>query len=117
MWFLNLSLIETDFRQNWSYRAKNSTLRAIRKAGFNETTFPRIESIILVTEPEAAAIYTARHLKEDKEIEFLEACNFDYYLTLVVNVCCICAPELALTYDSWGSVLYYAMLVVAQWSV
>ena len=28
--------------------------------------------MILVTEPEAAALYTARHLKEDKNTEFLK---------------------------------------------
>ncbi|CZR64187.1 uncharacterized protein PAC_14084 [Phialocephala subalpina] len=56
----------------WSYRAKNSTLRAIKKAGFNEQTFPNLTDIIMVTEPEAAAIYTARHLKEDKKTEFLK---------------------------------------------
>jgi hypothetical protein len=29
--------------------------------------------MILVTEPEAAAIYTARYLKEDKKTDFLKA--------------------------------------------
>jgi molecular chaperone DnaK (HSP70) len=57
----------------WSYRAQNSTLRAIRTAGFNEQTFPNLVSIMMVAEPEAAAIYTARYLKEDKRTEFLKA--------------------------------------------
>jgi molecular chaperone DnaK (HSP70) len=58
--------------QNWSYRAKNATLRAVRHAGFNESTFKNLNDMILVTEPEAAALYTARHLKEDKHTEFLK---------------------------------------------
>lgn len=65
---------DTKSFQKWSYRAKNSTLRAIKKAGFNEQTFPNLTDIIMVTEPEAAAIYTARHLKEDKKTEFLKVC-------------------------------------------
>ncbi|KUJ14621.1 actin-like ATPase domain-containing protein [Mollisia scopiformis] len=56
----------------WSYRARNSTIRAIKEAGFNELTYPNLENIIMVTEPVAAAIYTARHLKEDKKVEFLK---------------------------------------------
>ena len=33
-------------------------------AGFNRESFPRLNDVILVTEPEAAAVYTARYLKE-----------------------------------------------------
>lgn len=50
----------------------NSTYRVIKKAGFNEETFPSLNEIITVTEPEAAAIFTARYLKEDKKTEFLK---------------------------------------------
>jgi hypothetical protein len=50
----------------WSFRAKNSTLRAIRNAGFNEQAFPHLDKYIMVTEPEAAALYTARFLKEEE---------------------------------------------------
>lgn len=71
----------TKMSQKWSYRAKNSTLRAIKKAGFNEQTFPNLTDIIMVTEPEAAAIYTARHLKEDKKTEFLK-------VSFVSSLCC-----------------------------
>jgi hypothetical protein len=46
-------------------------LRAIRQAGFNEKTFTNLGDMILVTEPEAAALYTARHLKEEGT-EFLK---------------------------------------------
>ncbi|KAI9868488.1 MAG: hypothetical protein M1813_005932 [Trichoglossum hirsutum] len=55
----------------WSYRAKNSTLRAVKKAGFNEESFPNLQDIIMVSEPEAAAIYTARYLKENAKKELL----------------------------------------------
>jgi hypothetical protein len=52
--------------------AKNSTLRAIRNAGFNEEAFPHLREFIMVTEPEAAAVYTARYLKETMGREFLK---------------------------------------------
>ena len=42
----------------------NSTYRAITKAGFNGNTFQKLANVIIITEPEAAALYTARHLKE-----------------------------------------------------
>lgn len=57
--------------QGWSYRAKNSTFRAIRHAGFNELNFPNLQRFLLVTEPEAAAIYTAQYLKQ-QEAELLK---------------------------------------------
>jgi hypothetical protein len=58
--------------QKWSYRAKNSTLRAVRNAGFNEKSFPGLRDMIMTTEPEAAAIYTARHLKEEEGDNFMK---------------------------------------------
>jgi hypothetical protein len=48
----------------WSYKAKNATYRAITLAGFNKETFPGLQDIMLLAEPEAAAVYTARYLKE-----------------------------------------------------
>jgi len=42
------------------------------KAGFNNENFPRLNNMILVTEPEAAAIYTARYLKEVMGQDFLK---------------------------------------------
>ncbi|KAF2495164.1 hypothetical protein BU16DRAFT_539159 [Lophium mytilinum] len=57
---------------DWAYRAKNSTLRAIRNAGFNEQNFPKLQDIIMVTEPEAAAMYTARYLKTKMQKDFLK---------------------------------------------
>ena len=36
----------------------------LTKAGFDESQFPRLNEVILVTEPEAAAAYTARYLNE-----------------------------------------------------
>lgn len=38
-------------------------------------TFPKLESIIFVTEPEAAAIYTARYLKGSMGQDFLKVCQ------------------------------------------
>jgi len=72
---MKLSML-TENQQDWSYRAKNSTLHAIQKSGFNEKNFPKLSDIIMITEPEAAAIFTARHLKEEKQEEFLKASNY-----------------------------------------
>ncbi|KIW07011.1 uncharacterized protein PV09_01906 [Verruconis gallopava] len=56
---------------DWGYDAMNSTYRAVTKAGFNEKTFPKLEDVMFVTEPEAAAIYTARYYEELNE-QFLK---------------------------------------------
>ena len=58
--------------KSWSYRAQDSTLRAVRNSGFNEKTFPLLKDIIMATEPEAAAVYTARHLKQELGQDFLK---------------------------------------------
>ena len=50
----------------WSYKARNATYRAITLAGFNKDTFPKLENIKMLAEPEAAAVYTARYLKEEE---------------------------------------------------
>ncbi|KAH7342511.1 hypothetical protein BKA65DRAFT_504250 [Rhexocercosporidium sp. MPI-PUGE-AT-0058] len=55
----------------WGYRAKNSTFRALERAGFNRMTFPNLKDLLLVSEPKAAAIYTARYLKEANGGNFL----------------------------------------------
>ena len=47
----------------WSEAAKDATLRAFRKAGFNNTALPMLKREILVTEPEAAAIHTIQSLR------------------------------------------------------
>ncbi|OXV10191.1 hypothetical protein Egran_02048, partial [Elaphomyces granulatus] len=57
----------------WSYTAKNSIFRALTRAGFNQNTFPNLIDMLLVSEPEAAAIYTARYLKELDGADFLKA--------------------------------------------
>jgi hypothetical protein len=45
--------------------AMNSTYRALIKAGFNRTSFPKLQDIMFITEPEAAALYTARHYRDE----------------------------------------------------
>jgi hypothetical protein len=55
----------------WTYRAKNSTFRALTRAGFDENAFPKLTDVLLVSEPVAAAIYTARYLKEIEGVNFL----------------------------------------------
>ncbi|OQV06071.1 hypothetical protein CLAIMM_10703 [Cladophialophora immunda] len=56
----------------WSYRAKNSTFRALTNAGFNQEYFPKLANVLFITEPEAAAIYTARYLKDEIHEIFLK---------------------------------------------
>ena len=47
----------------WSDVAKDSTLRAVNKAGFNTTELPQLKRTVLTTEPEAAAIYTIQSMR------------------------------------------------------
>lgn len=47
----------------WSDRAKFLTLEAVAKAGFNELGSSQSTTVILVTEPEAAALYTIRNMR------------------------------------------------------
>lgn len=56
---------------DWSYMAMNSTFRALTKAGFNKENFPKLEDVMFITEPEAAALYTARHYRDELREEFL----------------------------------------------
>ncbi|OCK81694.1 actin-like ATPase domain-containing protein [Lepidopterella palustris CBS 459.81] len=53
----------------WSDQAKDRTFRAINKAKFDNTYFKRLREIVMVTEPEAAALYTLRSLKLEDEDE------------------------------------------------
>ncbi|KIW07496.1 uncharacterized protein PV09_01461 [Verruconis gallopava] len=50
---------------DWSPKAKNSTYRAVINAGFNQKNFRNMKKVFMVTEPEAAALYAIRWLKED----------------------------------------------------
>lgn len=56
----------------WSYEARNATFKALSDAGFNASRFPTMRDMIMVTEPEAAAYFTARHLQETRGGEFLK---------------------------------------------
>ncbi|KAL1604233.1 hypothetical protein SLS59_004027 [Nothophoma quercina] len=48
----------------WTDLAKDRTLQAIDKAGFNKLEFPQLtQQPILITEPEAAALYTIKTLR------------------------------------------------------
>jgi hypothetical protein len=58
--------------QEWSDAAKNSTFRAVTGAGFNRDTFERLNHVMFITESEAAAIYTARYLKDESTDKFLK---------------------------------------------
>lgn len=60
------------FCQNWSYRGKNSFFRAVKNAGFNEHSFPKLKSIIMVADTEAAARYSQRCLQGINQTESLK---------------------------------------------
>jgi hypothetical protein len=47
----------------WSDAAKDRTLQAFQKAGFNPREFPLLHKQMLTTEPEAAAIYTIKTMR------------------------------------------------------
>ena len=52
----------------WSERAKDLTLQAVARAEWNA------DKLSLVTEPEAAAIYTLRHMREGPSKEEVQVC-------------------------------------------
>ena len=64
----------------WSYMAMNSTFRALTKAGFNRVNFPKLEEVMFITEPEAAALYTARHYRDEKAEDFLREGQGQYFI-------------------------------------
>ncbi|KAF2706333.1 hypothetical protein K504DRAFT_459629 [Pleomassaria siparia CBS 279.74] len=47
----------------WSDAAKDRTLGAVRKAGFNDSYLPQLKRTLTTTEPEAAAIYTLKSMR------------------------------------------------------
>jgi molecular chaperone DnaK (HSP70) len=61
-----------NMEKDWSYMAMNSTYRALTKAGFNREKFPNLHDVMFITEPEAAALYTARHYRDEMSQDFLE---------------------------------------------
>ncbi|KAJ4324502.1 hypothetical protein N0V94_001242 [Neodidymelliopsis sp. IMI 364377] len=44
----------------WSDAAKDRTMRAVDKGGFNNSELPQLKRILTITEPEAAAIHTIK---------------------------------------------------------
>jgi len=52
--------------QSWSDDAVNLTFRAISKAGFSKEHFKGLENTVLMSEPEAAALYSLRKRMEDE---------------------------------------------------
>jgi hypothetical protein len=53
----------------WSDEAKNYTFRALVKAGFTKRYFRNLQGTLLITEPEAAALYCAKKLMPEDEYE------------------------------------------------
>ncbi|KAI9867895.1 MAG: hypothetical protein M1813_007717 [Trichoglossum hirsutum] len=56
----------------WTDEAKDRIFHAIQKAGFTKRVFRMLQDIILVTEPEAAAVYSLRSLLQHADEEFIE---------------------------------------------
>ncbi|KAF1950892.1 Hsp70 family protein [Byssothecium circinans] len=55
----------------WSDAAKDRTMQAVSKAGFNQVMFPQLKRIVTTTEPEAAALYTIKYLQGSVQDEQL----------------------------------------------
>jgi hypothetical protein len=77
----------TDVFQQWSNEAKNLTFRALVKAGFTKRYFRNLQGTLLITEPEAAALYCAKVLMPEDEFDaedFLSVC-VTYSLTFAFH--------------------------------
>ncbi|KAH0552832.1 hypothetical protein GP486_006968 [Trichoglossum hirsutum] len=55
----------------WKDEAKDRIFHAIQKAGFTRRAFRMLQDIILVTEPEAAAVYSLRSLLQYEDEDFI----------------------------------------------
>lgn len=53
----------------WSDAAKDRTMQAFDKAGWNSLEFPQLKNKLIATEPEAAAIHTIRTLRDTAQNE------------------------------------------------
>ncbi|KAF2849836.1 Hsp70 family protein [Plenodomus tracheiphilus IPT5] len=56
----------------WSDLAKNRTMQAFDKAGFNQIGFPQLARTLILSEPEAAAIFTIKTLRGRAQDEQLK---------------------------------------------
>jgi len=82
----------------------NSTYRALMTAGFNRTNFPKLRDVMFITEPEAAAVYTARHYRDELAQTTLRVCSIRQSWCYIVK----------LIKRRRVSISYYVMLGVAQ---
>lgn len=78
--------------------------KAISKAGFNTTDLPTLKDIMMVSEPEAAALFTAQDLK-DRGTDFLQVSSHVFITFGTCNSNC-CRKNTASS---------YATLVAVQW--
>jgi hypothetical protein len=83
--------------------AMNSTYRALTRAGFNQTNFPRLQNVMFITESEAAAHYVARFYRDTRGQEFLK-------VSAALSV-----QHVANTSGRKTNTLYFAMLVEGLW--
>jgi hypothetical protein len=58
LWQTSEVALVVTFPAVWSDSAKEKTLEAVSRAGFNDKEFPQLKQILTVTEPEAAALHT-----------------------------------------------------------
>jgi hypothetical protein len=93
----------------WSDKAKNLTFQAVSKAGFTDKA-----KLKVVTEPEAAAVYTMRSLREKFGQDFIKVggnvWQLGVYSTHILQIVAdkICKNRLT-------TILCSAMLVEEQW--
>lgn len=60
----------------WSEAAKSRTFQAVWQAGFNSDNFPTLGRITMVSEPEAAALYTFRIVRNDPSFRMRKGDSF-----------------------------------------
>lgn len=72
-WVMFLTSFAQDSQsQKWTYQARNATYHAIKGAGFNEQTFQKLNSIVMVSEPEAAALHVVKSMRDEYQQHFLK---------------------------------------------
>ncbi len=68
----------------WSDKAKDATFKAVAKAGFDETNFPGGLKTTMVAEPEAAAIYALKTLRQGAVGEDIVVCRLSPMSTYTI---------------------------------
>jgi hypothetical protein len=65
----------TNYAQIWTEEARNRMYRAVISAGFTKQKFRSVRKVVLVSEPEAAALYNIKALTQS-DIDAVEVRQF-----------------------------------------